>query len=113
MTVVCVAGATGWTGRAVAEGILASTDLTLGSAVARAAAGRDLGESWGAEANGVEVRPSVAEALHGVQVLVDYTSPSAVKGSTLSAIKRGVHVVIGTSGLSAADFDEIDAAARA
>jgi 4-hydroxy-tetrahydrodipicolinate reductase len=59
------------------------------------------------------VRSRVVEGLDGIDVLVDYTSPGAVKGNTLAAIERGVHVVIGTSGLSAADFDEIDAAARA
>jgi 4-hydroxy-tetrahydrodipicolinate reductase len=31
----------------------------------------------------------------------------------MAAIEAGVHVVIGTSGLSAADFEDIDAAARA
>jgi len=36
---VGVAGATGWTGRAVAEGVLASEDLTLAAVVARKVAG--------------------------------------------------------------------------
>jgi 4-hydroxy-tetrahydrodipicolinate reductase len=44
---------------------------------------------------------------------VDYTSPDVVKANTLAAVQAGVHVVIGTSGLSADDFAEIDAAARA
>ena len=44
-------------------------------------------------------------------MLIDYTSHDAVKANTLAAIERGVGVVIGTSGLTAADFDEIDAAA--
>ena len=113
MICVCVAGATGWTGRPVAEAGLASADLTLGSAVSRAAAGRDLGKAWSGSANGVVVHGDVATALDGTDVLVDYTSPGAVKANTLTAIARGVHVVIGTSGLTADDFDEIDAAARA
>jgi 4-hydroxy-tetrahydrodipicolinate reductase len=45
-------------------------------------------------------------------VLVEYTAPGSVKGNTLTAIAAGVHVVIGSSGLSAEDFAEIDAAAR-
>ena len=52
------------------------------------------------------------EALDGVDVLVDYTSATAVKPNTLAAIEAGVAVVIGSSGLTAADFAEIDAAAR-
>ena len=54
----------------------------------------------------------VADALDGVDVLVDYTSASAVKSNTMAAIDAGVCVVIGSSGLTAADFEEIDAAAR-
>jgi hypothetical protein len=44
---VCVAGATGWTGRPIAEAVLASNDLVLRSAVSRSAAGQDLGTAWG------------------------------------------------------------------
>jgi len=109
---VCVAGATGWTGRAVAEAVLRADDLVLRSAVSRSAAGQDLGRAWGTEPNGVPVFERVSEALDEVQVLVDYTSDQAVRGATLAAIERGVSVVIGTSGLGAEDFAEIDAAAR-
>lgn len=113
MTVVCVAGATGWTGRPIAEAILASDDLTLGGAVSRSAAGRDLGEAWGGAPIGLVTCASVDDALDGVDVLVEYTSTETVKSNTLAAIAHGVHVVIGSSGLSAEDFAEIDAAARA
>ena len=40
---VCVAGVTGWTGRAVAEAVLEADDLRLVSGVSRSAAGTDLG----------------------------------------------------------------------
>lgn len=113
MTVsVCVAGATGWTGQAVAQAILESDDLQLCSAVSRSAAGQDLGAAWGDEPNGVPVFERVGDALHGVQVLVDYTSHEAVRPNTLAAIEHGVSVVIGSSGLTAQDFADIDVAAR-
>jgi len=86
-------------------------DLELASAVARTAAGRDLGEALGGEPLGVRVHGTVAEALAGVDVLVDYTSATAVKANTLAGIEARVGVVVGSSGLTAADFDEIDAAA--
>src|SRR5919197_1670884 len=111
-TSVCIAGATGWTGRALVDGVLAASDLALASAVSRSAAGRDLGEALDGEPLGVAVHGSVGEALDGVDVLVDYTSATAVKANALAAIGAGVAVVIGTSGLTAADFDEIDAAVR-
>jgi 4-hydroxy-tetrahydrodipicolinate reductase len=101
---VCIAGATGWTGRALVEGVRDAPDLTLRSAVSRSAAGGEI--------EGASVYATAAEALDGVDVLIDYTSVAAVKENALSAVRAGVAVVIGTSGLTADDFAEIDAAAR-
>lgn len=100
VTRVCVAGVTGWTGSAVAEAVELAADLDLVSGVARSDSGRF---------------SSVPEALDAVaaDVLVDFTHPSIVKQNVLAAIKRHVAVVVGTSGLSASDYDEIDAHARA
>lgn len=109
---VCIAGATGWTGRALVPAVLEADDLVLRSAVSRSAAGHDLGAALGVDALGVPVYERVADALDGVDVLVDYTSATAVRENVLAAIRAGVNVVVGSSGLTAADFGEIDAAAR-
>jgi 4-hydroxy-tetrahydrodipicolinate reductase len=101
---ICVAGATGWTGSAVAEAVAAAEDLELRSAVSRSAAETTIGCA--------PVFASVADALDGVAVLIEYTAHDVVKGHVLTAIERGVAVVIGSSGLTAADYEEIDAAAR-
>ncbi|HUG63050.1 MAG TPA: 4-hydroxy-tetrahydrodipicolinate reductase [Methylomirabilota bacterium] len=111
---VIVAGVTGWTGSAVAKAIAAADDMVLAGAVARGAAGRDAGELLTGEASGVLVRGSVTEALDaGADVLVDYTHPSTVKRHVLEAIEAGVHVIVGTSGLGADDYAEIDERASA
>jgi len=110
---VCIAGATGWTGQALVPAVLDAPDLRLGSAVSRSAAGCDLGEALGGDALGVPVYASVSEALKGIDVVIDYTSATAVKANVLTAIEAGVAVVIGSSGLTAPDFTEIDSAARA
>ncbi|MPZ70348.1 MAG: 4-hydroxy-tetrahydrodipicolinate reductase [Actinobacteria bacterium] len=110
---VCIAGATGWTGAPLARAVMADEDLRLVSAVSRSAAGKDLGEAWGSDPVGVPVFASVDVALDGVDVLVDYTSHESVKNNTLTALAAGVGVVIGSSGLTGADFDEIEAAATA
>jgi 4-hydroxy-tetrahydrodipicolinate reductase len=104
MLSVCIAGATGWTGEALVQGVLEAPDLELRSAVSRSAAGGDIASA--------PVFATAADALDGVDVLIDYTAVDVVKGHALAAIAAGVHVVIGTSGLTAADYDEIDAAAR-
>jgi 4-hydroxy-tetrahydrodipicolinate reductase len=109
---VCIAGATGWTGPALVRGVLEAPDLALRSAVSRSAAGRDLGEASGGDALGVPIFGSVGEALDDVDVLVDYTSATAVKANVMAALDAGVAVVIGSSGLTADDFAEIDAVAR-
>ena len=108
---VCVAGATGWTGRPIAEAIVSADDLVLRSAVSRSAAGTDLGTAWGGDPLDVPVYADVADALDGVDVLVDYTSHSVVRANTLAALARGVSVVIGSSGLSGDDFADIERAA--
>ncbi|HEV7370478.1 4-hydroxy-tetrahydrodipicolinate reductase [Arenibaculum sp.] len=102
---ICVAGVTGWVGTELVRAIGAAPDLELAGAVSRRAAGQRIG--------GVTVRASLEEALEApADVVIDYTRPDAVKGHVLLAVERGVAVVVGTSGLSAADYDEIDAAAR-
>jgi 4-hydroxy-tetrahydrodipicolinate reductase len=109
---ICIAGATGWTGLALVQAVLGSDDLALTGAVARSAAGTDIGVALGGEPVGVTVSAAVPDALGDADVLIDYTSHLAVMDNTLAAIERGVAVVIGTSGLDAEQFDRIDAAAR-
>ena len=60
----------------------------------------------------VLVSGSAAEALETpTDVLVDYTKADAVKGNVLTAIRKGVHVVVGSSGLTDEDFVEVNRAA--
>src|SRR4051794_10509597 len=95
---VCVAGSTGWTGQAVAAAVEAASDLDLVSGVSR---------------SDPASFSSVAEALDAfpADVLVDYTHAAVVKSNVLAAIERRVGVVVGSSGLSKADYAEIGALA--
>ena len=108
-----MAGATGQIGRRLVPAIIEAADLKLVGAVARRAAGRDLGEALGGAPLGIAVKAGVDEALAGspVDVLIDYTHPTTVRANVMAALARGVAVVVGTSGLKAADYDEIAAAA--
>src|SRR3954463_13128 len=101
---LCIAGATGWAGGALVRGVREAPDLELRSAVSRSAAGGEI--------DGAPVYASAAEALDGVDVLVDFTSVEAGKANALAAIEAGVAGVIGTSGLTADDYADLDAAAR-
>jgi 4-hydroxy-tetrahydrodipicolinate reductase len=97
---VCVAGITGWTGQAVADAVGRADDLDLVTGVSR---------------SDPSAYSTVAQALDAVpaDVLVDYTHASVVKENVATAIDHGVNVVVGSSGLSADDYDELDASARA
>lgn len=113
MIKVCVAGSTGWVGRALVAALARHDALRLAAAVSRSHAGQDAGEAVGLPALGVEVAGSLKEALETpFDVLIDYTKPHVVKAHALSALEHGRHVVVGTSGLGGADYEEIDAAAR-
>ena len=109
---VCVAGATGWVGAPLCLAVSGADDLNLVGAVSRTHRGHSLGEVLGDPSLNVKVSGSVVEALETpADVLVDYTKADAVKENVLTAIGRGVHVVVGSSGLMDEDFVEIDRAA--
>lgn len=111
---VCVAGATGWTGGAVTGTILASNEFQLVGAIARRQVGKDIGEALGRERANLNIVASLEEALATpTDVLIDYTGPEMVKGRILAALDKGVRVVVGTSGLTASDYAEIEQRAEA
>jgi 4-hydroxy-tetrahydrodipicolinate reductase len=111
---VCVAGATGHVGQALVRAVVGSNDLLLVGAVSRRARSQRLGAVLNDARLDVTVSGTVAEALATpTDVLIDYTRADAVKEHVLTALGRGVHVVIGTSGLTDEDYDEIHAAALA
>ena len=114
MTRVCIAGITGWTAPPIAAAIVDADDLDLVAGVARSAAGRPLRDVTGLEVHG-QVFGSVADAVSAgeVDVLVDYTSATAVADNVRAAVDAGVHVVIGSSGLTGEEYALIDEAARA
>jgi 4-hydroxy-tetrahydrodipicolinate reductase len=109
---VCIAGATGWVGKPLSLAVAAAPDLSLVGAVSRTEKGRSAKDILGTLNLDLTIRGSVAEALETkTDVLVDYTNADAVKANVLTAIRKGVHVVIGSSGLTDEDFVELNEAA--
>ena len=106
---VCMAGATGWTGSLIARRLLESSDFQLVGAIARQQAGVDIGQALGLSDAGIKVSATLEEVLPAQpDVLIDYTKPDSVKARVMLALDHGVRVVIGTSGLTGQDFDEIE-----
>jgi len=104
---LCLAGATGHVGQELAKAILSAGDLQLISAVGRRGAGQKLGD--------VTVDGTLGAALARAKpdVVIDYTHPDVVKAHVREAIAAGCGVVVGTSGLTDADYIEIDGWAKA
>ena len=109
---VCIAGATGWVGQPLCVAVSEADDMRLVGAVSRTHQGRNLKDVTGNSNLDLIVSGSVEEALSSpADVLVDYTKADVVKNNVMTAIQRGVHVVIGSSGLTDGDFAEINEAA--
>jgi 4-hydroxy-tetrahydrodipicolinate reductase len=110
---ICLAGATGWAGSELARGIAEAADVMLVAAISRTHAGRRLGEVISEPRLTAPVYATAAEALaHPCDVFVEYTKPDVAKSNILTALARGAHVVVGTSGLTEEDYAEIDSVAR-
>lgn len=111
---VCLAGATGWAGSALAKGIAQTRDIILAAAVSRRQAGNMLGDVLGVPSLGCPIFATVQEALdyQPGDIFFEFTKPEAAKANCLAALQRGRHVVIGTSGLSEADYEELRQAAE-
>lgn len=109
---VCLAGATGWAGSELARSIAKTADLEIVAAVSRKHAGRVLGDVLGEPRLSGRIYASAAEALvNPCDVFVEYTKPESAKANILAGLEHGAHVVVGTSGLTESDFEEIGASA--
>jgi 4-hydroxy-tetrahydrodipicolinate reductase len=98
VTNVGVLGASGRMGREVCRAVDAADDLTLMAAVDPHHEGAELGDL---------VIAGSPEALEGIDVAVDFTTPASVIENARWCLGRGMHVVIGTTGISADGLEEI------
>lgn len=95
-------------GRLVASSVLEEEDLELVAAVDPAFGGERLGDLIGNAETDVVVAPELSSVLPaGPEVLVDFTRPDAVMGNVRWAIGRGLHVVVGTTGIGDEDLAEV------
>jgi 4-hydroxy-tetrahydrodipicolinate reductase len=109
---VCIAGATGWVGKPLCRAVAEADDLLLVGAVSRTYEGQKLPDVIPDLDLNLTISGSVAEALETpTDVLVDYTKADAVKDNVLTAIRKGIQIVIGSSGLTEDDLAEINQAA--
>jgi 4-hydroxy-tetrahydrodipicolinate reductase len=110
---ICLAGATGWAGSALALATAKTNDIRLVSAVSRTQAGKNLGDVLNEPLLTCPIYATAEEALaQPCDVFFEFTKPDAAKSNVLTALQHGANVVVGTSGLSDEDYAEIAAAAE-
>ena len=119
---VLIAGALGRMGGEVVKAVLASSDMDLVGAIETQVdkEGIDVGTALGLETVGVPITSDYEASLclssqnsssnpsSTRPVVVDFTHPSCVYEHTRTAIAYGVHPVIGTTGLTLKELNQLN-----
>ena len=115
MTRVVITGAAGRMGQRVIAMMQADAQLTLAGAVTHArhpTVGRDAGEVAGSGTAGVTVSDGASLALAQADVAIDFSVPDAAVTYLNVAAELGKPMVIGTTGFTAAQHEEIERLSR-
>ncbi|HEY9546149.1 MAG TPA: 4-hydroxy-tetrahydrodipicolinate reductase [Solimonas sp.] len=108
-TRIAILGATGRMGQAVAAAVAASPQLVLGAAVERAGHA-DIGKPIaGTE---VQISADLASVAAQFDVLIDFTRPEGTLAALPICVAQRKAMVIGTTGCTAEQKAQIDAAAK-
>lgn len=111
---IAITGSSGRMGRTLIEAVLGAGDMQLAAALDMAESpfiGKDAGELVGNPC-GTAIRADADAALAGAECLIDFTRPSGTLAHLAICRKRGVAMVIGTTGMEAGHRVLIEEAAR-
>lgn len=115
MTRVAVTGAAGRMGKTLIEAIHEAEGVTLAAAIGRSGSsllGADAGELAGVGKLGVLVVDDLAEVKDAFDVLIDFTRPEVTVKNIAFCSEHGKKMVIGTTGLDAAQKQILEDAAQ-
>lgn len=106
---VLVVGACGRMGREVVKAVLADPELQLAGAVDKINQNKDIGLCIGLEQSNVIIRNDLGAALELEQprVVVDFTTPASIMQNLREIAAHKVHAVVGTTGLTPENLQEI------
>lgn len=95
-------------GQVVCQAVSAAPDLDLVAAIDPSFAGIDIGEVAGVEGGSFDVAPrNEALLIAGAEVVVDFTHLDAARANLEFMAANGIHAVVGTSGFTVADHEQI------
>jgi len=106
---IAIAGASGRMGRMLVEAVLDAPDCALAGALDVAGSpglGQDAGAFLG-RATGVAIVSDLDAGLRGARVLIDFTRPEGTLRHLAACRDAGVAAVVGTTGFTDAQKDEI------
>ncbi len=104
---VGVFGAGGRMGSVVCRAVADDPDLQLAVGVDPFHVGIDLRQVTGADVSGQVARDADALAHAGVHVAVDFTNIDAARANLAWCAEHGVHAVVGTTGFTESDLDDL------
>ena len=111
---VAVLGAGGRMGRMVCQAVASDPGMELVAAVDPEFAGMDVQQVTGVEGSGLQVGRVIDNLLAvGAEVAVDFTVADSALSNLRWCSANGVHAVVGTTGLSGPDIDELSATFKA
>lgn len=109
---IAIAGATGRMGKMLIETILNSADAQLVGALEHSGSDK-IGEDAGAflgKKTGIMITEDIASALSHAEFLIDFTRPEGTMAHLAVAQKTGSKMIIGTTGFSAQQIEELKSA---
>ena len=112
---VIVAGAAGRMGSRLIALIREATSLTLAGAVegkGHLALGQDAGDMAGVGKIGIPITDDLSHLLDRAEVVIDFSAPEATLRHLRAVAERRRAMVIGTTGLNAAELDELTSLTR-
>lgn len=110
MTRIAIAGAAGRMGKALIESTHKNPESSLAAAIVRPGSsliGADAGELGNVGKLNVKVSASIADVINDFDVLIDFSSPTATLENVKICAAHNKPIVIGTTGFSAAEKDEL------
>lgn len=115
MIKIGVVGAAGRMGKTIVSCIEDTEGVTLGGgteAAGNPALGQDVGELAGIGKKRVVLRDDLAEMMKSCDVVIDFSTPESSMRTLKEAVAQKKSVVFGTTGLSPAEKDQLQQAAK-
>jgi 4-hydroxy-tetrahydrodipicolinate reductase len=94
-------------GAAVVKAVYENSELELVGAIDKNQVGVDAGVIAGIGSIGVAINETLSSAAMA-DVVVDFTHPSVVEQNVNEILNRGMHAVVGTTGLTEAQLEKIE-----